>query len=106
MVEHGGDVVGPGAGLRMTLKAERGPIAAVDTLQGPVEQGTVCSNERLWQRLLVHCKSMVLTADHYVTPYKVLYGMVSTMVAEFHLHRPRSTGQTQELMSQADTENR
>jgi hypothetical protein len=96
-------VVRPRARLRVPLEAEGRPVAALDALQGAVEQGAV-RDLHSPAALLVHGEAVVLAGDHDLARAQVLHRVVGAVVAEFHLFGARAAGQGQQLVAQADTE--
>ena len=95
-----------GAGLRVSLKTERGHIGAAYALQGSIKQGTVRRLQTGRQGFFVHREAVILTGDVYLFAVEVLYRMIRTVVTEFHLDGLGATGQSQQLMPQTNTERR
>ncbi len=99
-------VVRAGACFGMALKTECGAVGTLQPLQGAVEQGAMSGTQRGRQGCLVHRKPMVLGGDHDLATVDVEHRMIGTMVAEFHLQRARAARQPEQLLSQADAEQR
>src|SRR5690242_21212994 len=59
-----------------------------------------------WQAIDVDRETMVLAGYHYSSAIEILHRMIGAMMSKFHFHRPRATGQPQQLMSHAYSENR
>jgi hypothetical protein len=103
-IEEHRRLVGPGARLRVTLKAEGRAVPALDALQRAVEQGAVRDLQAIGQLPVGHGKAVVLAGDHYPPAAQVLHRVVGAVVAELHFHRSGAARQGQQLMAQADTE--
>lgn len=58
------------------------------------------------QRVHIHHKAMVLRGDFHLTRDEIFHGMIGTMVAELQLVSLPPQSQSQDLVSQADPENR
>src|SRR5579872_2683279 len=99
-------VVRTGAGLRMTLEAESRPVLQRDSLQRAVEQRAMRGPDILRQRGLIDGEPVVLAGDEDPPGFQILHGMVRAVMAELHLHGASTHGQAQDLMPQADAEQR
>src|SRR5579862_2624180 len=49
---------------------------------------------------------MILAADEYLAGLEVLHRMIRAVVAEFHLHRAPAGGEAEDLVAEADAEQR
>ena len=98
--------MGPGAGFRVALETEGVPVGAMDSLQAAVEQGFVGHPQVVRHVGLVHRETVVLAGDQHRAVVQVLYRVVGAVVAELHFHGAGATGQSQQLVSQADAEHR
>src|SRR3954467_10428142 len=105
-IEQVTDVVRAGTRLGMPLEAERRPIGAAKTLQAAIEQGDMSHLHVFGQGCSVYGESVILAGDHHAPGFNVLHRMICTMMAEFHLDRPRATGKAQQLVAQADAKRR
>ena len=99
-------IVGPRAGLGMALEAEGGLVAVTNALDRPVEQRPVGHLKVRRQRVRIQGEPMVLTGDGHLAGCQMLYGVVGAMVPKLHFLRAPSSGQPQQLVSKADTEQR
>ena len=103
-VEQVADVVRPGAGLGVTLEAEGRAVGARQALQRAVEQRHMRRTQVGRQRRLVHREAVVLAGDGDAAGVQVLHRVVGPVMAELHLEGPRTRGQRQDLVAQADAE--
>ena len=67
-----------------------------------VKQRCMSNRNIFRQRFFINRKTMILARDQYLPGCTVLNRMICTMVAKFHLHRFRTSGQRQQLMAKAD----
>ena len=66
----------------------------------------VRDTRRRRQRRRIDGESVVLAGDQHVPGVAVEDRMVRAVVAELHLQRARTAGETQQLMAEADAEGR
>src|SRR5260370_36696759 len=94
------------AGTRfgMALKTERRPVGARNALQRTVEQGAMRGPQVVRQRGLVHRKGVVLTRYQDASGVDLQYRMIGAVMSEFHFHGLGAAGQSEQVMTQADTE--
>src|SRR6266702_1664739 len=93
-----------GARFGMTLKTERRPIGARDALQRTVEQGAMGGPQVAGQRGLVHRETMVLTRYEDPAGVDLEHRMIGAVMSKFHFHGLGAAGQSEQLMTQANTE--
>ena len=99
-------VVGAGAGLRMILHTENGPVGEPHPLQRAVIQIEMRDLHVGGQRLLVDRVVVVLRRDLDVRTVHVADRLVAAMMAELQLERLRPQRQADDLMPQTDAEHR
>src|ERR1700680_913121 len=94
------------AGTRfgMSLETERRPVGARDALQRTVEQRAMRGPQVAGQRGLVHCETMVLTRYQDPAGVDLQHRVIGPMVSEFHFHGLGAARQSEQLMTQANTE--
>ena len=105
-VEEIVDVVRAGARLRVALEAERRSVHEAETLQAAVEEGHVGHFRVGGKGRRIDREAVVLARDQHASRFNVLHRMVRAVVAELHLHRLRARRQRQQLMAEADAEDR
>src|SRR5690625_4054933 len=98
--------MGPGAGLGVPLKAHDRLAFKADALHRAVKQRAICDPCRRGQAALVERKAMVLAADERTTAVDNLDRMIGAPMAGPEFDDPCSAGQAQQLVAQANTENR
>src|SRR5450631_1141231 len=104
MLEQQLQVVRTGTRLGMSLKTERRPVGARDALQRTVEQRAMRGPQVARQRGLVHRETMVLTRYQDPPGVDFQHRMIRAVMPEFHFHGLGTAGQSQQLMTEADTE--
>ena len=77
----------------MALKAIGRDILARDPLKRAIEQGSMGHLECVRQILLGDGEAMVLTGHHHGLVAEVLHGVISAMMAKFHLLGAGPAGQ-------------
>ncbi|MCY1508168.1 hypothetical protein D9M68_424690 [compost metagenome] len=95
-----------GAGLGVALEAEGVLVGTLDALQGAVEQRLVGGAQVARQGRLVDGEAVVLAGDHHHAAVEVLHRVVGAMVAMAHLHGLGAGGQAEQLVAEADAEDR
>ena len=98
--------MGAGAGLGVALEAEGRRVGELDALQRAVEQRHVGDAHPGGQRVGIHRKAMVLTGDADAASVEVLDRVVGAVVAELHLDGASTDSEAQQLVPQADAEER
>src|SRR5207249_2886798 len=100
-------VVGTGAGLGMVLDGDDGELAVAEALYGPVVEVHVGQLElRALEEGGIHREAVVLRGDLDVARLQVLHGIVRAAVAEPELEGLTPAGQAQDLVAEADAEER
>ena len=100
-------VVRAGARLRMALEAEGRPVGARDALQRAVEQRAVRHpHVRAGSVVSSTAKPWFWLGDHHAAGLEVEHRMVRAVVAELHLHRLRAAREPEQLVAEADAEDR
>src|SRR5438105_549115 len=90
----------------MALEAERRRIENPHALIAAVEQGAMRDARVFRQRRLVDRKAVVLARDQYAARLEVLHRMVRAVMTELHLQRLRTHRKAENLVTQADAEQR
>src|SRR6266700_6947911 len=93
-----------GTGFGMSLKTERRSVRARDALQRTVEQRAMRGPQVGGQRGLVHRETMILTRDQDSAGVDLQYRVIGAVMSEFHFHALGAARQSEQLMTQADTE--
>src|SRR5882672_7015671 len=88
----------------MPLKAERRSVGTRDALQRTIEQRAMRGPQVAGQRGLVHRETMVLTRYQDSARVDLQHRMVGAVMSEFHFHGLGAARQSEQLMTQADTE--
>ncbi len=96
----------PWTRLRVPLEAEGRTVGPLDALQRFIEQRAMCGLERIGQTTLIHGEPVVLARDRDFARCQVDDRMIGAMVTEFHLDSTRAARQRQQLVTEADAENR
>src|SRR6266571_1362616 len=100
-------IVRPRRGLGVVLDGEDGQLAVAHPLGRPVvEVGVRLDEPGLLHRLRVHGEAVVLRGDLDAPGQEVLHRVVRAVVAELELEGLSSEGQTEDLVAEADAENR
>jgi hypothetical protein len=86
------------------LEAEGGPVAALDALQGAVEQGAVRDLQAVRQLCIGNGEAVVLAGDEHATRCAGPAPGGWRRGDRISFFRARAAGQGQQLVSQADTE--
>lgn len=94
------------AGFGMALEAERRPVSAGNTLQRAVEQRAMGRLYMGGKRGFVNRKAMILAADHHPPGVQIDHRVIAAMMAEFHFYGASAAGQPEQLMTEADPEQR
>nr|GEU28458.1 hypothetical protein [Tanacetum cinerariifolium] len=105
-VKQVSDVSRAGRGFRVALEAERRRIGALETLQRTVEQRHVGHAAVGRQGVRVHGKAVVLGRDQHLFAVQVLHRVVGAVVAELHFQGGRARRQAQDLVAEANAEQR
>src|SRR5574340_1384972 len=105
-VEQITHVVRAWARFRVSLEAEGGGVGAGDALQRAIEQRDVGAAQVGRHRFRVHRKTVVLTGDGDTPAIEVLHGMIGAVMAELHLDGPGARGEREQLVAEADAEER
>jgi hypothetical protein len=96
-----------GGGLRVILDAKCGNGPAAKAFERVVIQVCVSYLDILiLKRVNIYAESVVLTRYFNGTGLKILNGMVRTSVSEFQLKSTAAKGQAQQLMTEANSEDR
>src|ERR1700693_1857607 len=90
--------------LGMPLKTERRSVGARDALQRTVEQRAMRGPEVPRQCGLVHRKAVVLSGYQHAAGVDLQHRMIGTVMSELHFHGLGAAGQSEQLMTQANTE--
>jgi hypothetical protein len=93
-------------GFGMMLDRKNGQIDVLHALFGPVIKVPVGKAHLPIEAFDIDAIIMVLRSNLHTARYKVLHRMISSMMAEFEFVCPASHGESQYLVSEADTENR
>ena len=65
-------------------------------MQRAIEQRTVRRREPVRQARVIDREAVVLAGDHHLAGGEILHRVVGAVMAEFHLHGTRTTGQRQQ----------
>src|SRR3954471_19320550 len=93
-------------GFRMILHAKGRDFAMRKAFDGVVVQAAVCDLQERWQRIFSDCEAVVLRCDFDRSGLQILHRMVRAAVAELDLEGFRAAGKAEELVAQADAEDR
>src|SRR6185437_3271519 len=99
-------VVWPRTGFRVSLEAEHRLVLERESLQRAVEQRAVRRSHISRQGRLVHGEAMILAGDEHTAGIQVLHRVIGAVMAEFHFHRLRADGESENLVAEADAEYR
>ena len=99
-------VVGASRRFRMVLNAESLDLAVADPLDGLVVKATMGDFQFGRQTLLIAGKAMILRSDFDTARQMIQNWLVGTAVSEFHLEGLGSRRKCEQLMAQADSEDR
>ena len=99
------DVLWSRARFGVALETERRLVGQLETLQSAIKQRHMRHSGIFRQCVYIHSKTMVLAGDHYALALHVLHRMVRAAMAELHLQRLGTDGQTHKLVTQTDTYN-
>jgi len=103
-------VMGPGGRLRMILHGKDGVFAVPDPFHGAVIEVEVGYDEPGGVghpgRVPPHREPMVLGRDKYLSRNEIADGMVAAPVPVGELHRLGAHGEAEQLVSEADPEDR
>src|SRR5205085_1828 len=110
LVEERTAVMGPWSGLRMVLNGENRLCPVLQSLDGPIVQVhmrdlKVRGPWDLGFRPL-NCESVVLGCDQDLSRLHILHRMIPAPMAIRHLDRLGPIGQREDLMTEADAEDR
>src|ERR1700730_9629688 len=94
------------AGTRfgMSLKTERRSVRARDALQRTVEQRAMGGPQVGGQCGLVHRETMILTRYEDPAGVDLQHRVIGAVMSEFHFHGLRTARQSEQLMTQTNTE--
>mmetsp|Transcript_56273 Transcript_56273/g.101140 ORF Transcript_56273/g.101140 Transcript_56273/m.101140 type:complete len:315 (-) Transcript_56273:450-1394(-) len=106
LVEEEEGVDGTAAGLRVELDREPRLLLMSDTFIGGVVR--ICEQGRpaIWQARVIHCKAVVLRCNVAAARAQVHARLVHATVSELHLVSLGACSNGQQLVSQANAENR
>ena len=90
----------------MALEAERRAVGARKTLQRAVEQRHVRDAHVRRQGCTVNREAVILAGNHHAPGVEILHRMVGAVMAKLHLHRARAAREPEQLVAEADAENR
>src|SRR5579864_9704467 len=90
----------------MVLHAEHGLVPVAEALDGAVIQVRVRDLDLGGQRRRIHGEAMVLRGDLNPPRAKVLHRMIRATMAELELERPGAHRQSENLVTEADPEDR
>ena len=90
----------------MVLHREYRQIAVADALHSPVVQIFMPKTGDITQRCKINGKAVVLCRDFNLAGLHIHNRQVGAMIAERQLDSPAPQGQTEQLMTEADTEDR
>src|SRR5580698_2508615 len=99
-------IVRPGTRLGMSLEAERRAIAERDALQRSVEERAMCGAYAIRKGGLIDRETVVLARDEDASAIEVLDRMVRAVMAEFHFYAAAAGREPEDLVTQADAEDR
>ena len=105
-VEQIADILRAWAGFGVALETEHGFVGQLDALQGVVEQGFVGNSCVGGQGVGIDGEAVVLAGDNDFAAVQVLNGVVRAVVAEVHFQGFGTDGEADQLVSQANAENR
>src|ERR1700674_1106377 len=96
-----------GSGFRMILHAEHGMIAHAEAFESLVIQIHVRDLAlRCVERIGIHGESVIVRGYFHFIGDLIDYGVIGAAMSELHLVRLATYGQTQDLIAEADAENR
>ena len=95
-----------GARLRVSLEAESRAVGARDALQRAVEQGAMRRPQRRRQGGLVDRKPVILARDEHASRVELRHRVIGTVMAELHLHGLRAAREPEQLVAEANAEDR
>src|SRR5271168_5093454 len=90
----------------MSLEAERGAVGTRESLQGAVEQRAMRRTQVVRQGRLIDRETMILARDEHPAGVDLRYRMIGPVVAELHLQGLGPAREPQQLVAQADAEDR
>ena len=106
-VEQVGRIVRAGTGFGVVLHGQDRPVLVHKTLQGLVVEIHVRGHPAArFERVGRHGEAVVLRSDFHTSSGEVADGLVGPAVAEFELEGLRPQGQSEQLMAQANAEDR
>ena len=105
-IEQVSGIIWPRPGFGMMLDRKNGQINMLHALFGPVIEVPVGKAHLPVEAFYIDAIIMVLRSNLHTACYKVLHRMVSSVMAELEFVGPASHGESQYLVSEADTENR
>src|SRR2546421_926462 len=102
--------MGSGAGLGVVLDRKDGQFPVPNAFYGAVIEVTVRHDQLRGPgyglRFTLNRETVVLTGDQDLPGLQILHRMVSAPMAVGHLHRPRPEAEAQDLVAEADAEDR
>src|SRR5579859_4302806 len=96
----------PGRRLRVVLHAERPQIRRREPLARAVVQVHVRRAHARGERREIDAKTVVLRGDLDAPGGEILHGLIAAAMAELQLVRPAAEREAQELVPEADPEDR
>src|SRR5450759_5675598 len=96
----------PRACFGVALKAERRTVGARKALQRAIEQRHVSNAHIRRQGCTIDREAVILAGDHHAPSVEILHRMVGAVMAEFHLDGARTARKPEQLVAEADAENR
>lgn len=90
----------------MSLKTEGGAACHIDPLQRAIKQRPVSCDNIVRQGRLVYGETMVLARNHDSAAVEILYRVIGAMMTKFHFLSLCTHRQCEQLVAQADSENR
>ena len=105
-IEQIGAVVGTGRGLGVVLNAKGGKLLVSNSGDGIVVEVPVGDFQAIWQGRLFDGKAMVLRSDFDASSSALEYRLVGAAMTEFEFKRLGPASERQELVSEADSEDR
>src|ERR1700726_2242620 len=93
-----------GTGFGMSLETERRSVRARDALQRTVEQRAMRGPQVERQRGLVHRETVILRRYQDPAGVDLQHRVIGAVMSEFHFHGLGAASQSEQLMTQANTE--
>lgn len=99
-------IVWAGGGFGVVLDAEGRKLAMVEAFDRVVIEAAVGDLQVVGERFFLDGEAVVLRRDLDRAGFKILHGVVRTAMTELELERLRAAGQTEQLVAEADAEDR